>query len=232
MKKTFKFMVVAAVLAFAANSSLMAQFKFGVKASGNLSNIYVEDSTTTSMKPGFNIGVMGEYFLNDNISVGAELLLSMQGAKETSEGTTLGKDWKNTSSITTNNINLPIMIRYYFGGLAVELGPQIGFCFGGNFKNKKESDGNTDETTTAFSKWEDDYYKNVDDSYKMWNRLNIGGAIGVSYNMPMGLFFGARYTYDFTNLFNTIKMDGLTSTKCESRKSNQGVISVSVGYKF
>ena len=228
MKKTFKFLVVAAVLAFAANSSLMAQVKFGVKASGNLSNIYVEDSTTTSMKPGFNIGVMGEYFLNDNMSVGAELLFSQQGSKKTYEK----GDYKNTSTITTNNINLPILIRYYFGGLAVELGPQIGFCFGGNGKSKTEFNGKTDEETTAFSKIEDDIYKTVDGSYKYWNRLQIGGAIGVSYNMPMGLFFGARYTYDFTNLFNEIKMDGLTSTKCESVKTHQGVISVSVGYKF
>ncbi|MBR5029117.1 MAG: PorT family protein [Bacteroidales bacterium] len=227
MKKTFKFMVVAAVLVFAANSSLMAQFKFGVKASGNLSNIYMEDTTTTTMKPGFNIGVMGEYFLNDNMSVGAELLFSMQGAQEKHEGETLGVKWSTKNSITTNYINLPILVRYYFGALAVELGPQIGFCFGGNTKYKFESDGNTKEETQSFSDSEKDIQKLVSD-YKLWNRLQVGGAIGVSYNMPMGLFFGARYTYDFTNLLNTINNEG----KTESVKSNSGVISVSVGYKF
>lgn len=236
MKKTFKFLVVAAVLAFAANSSLMAQVKFGVKVSGNLSNIYVEDSTTTSMKPGFNIGVMGEYFLNDNMSIGAELLYSMQGAKETYEGTNLlGKEYKSTSSITTNNINLPIMIRYYFGGLAVELGPQIGFCFGGKFKNKYESDGDTKEETTAFSKMEEETQKleGLND-FKYWNRLQIGGAIGLNYNMANGLFFGARYTYDFTNLLNDYEFDvkELKYVDKGSIKSNHGVISVSVGFKF
>ena len=129
MKKTFKFMVVAAVLAFAANSSLMAQFKFGVKASGTLNNIYTEDSTTTSMKPGFNVGIMGEYFLNDNMSVGAELLFAQQGCQEKDEGEDLGVKWSSKTAITTNHINLPIMFRYYFGGLAVELGPQFGFWF-------------------------------------------------------------------------------------------------------
>ena len=224
-------MVVAAVLVFATNSSLMAQFKFGVKASGTLNNIYGEDSTTTSMKPAFNVGVMGEFFLNENMSVGAELLFAQQGCQDKDEGEDLGVKWSTKTTMTTNHINLPIMFRYYIGGLAVELGPQFGLCLGGNYKYKREIDGKTDEHTTNFSEIEDDF-KKIDSDYKFYNRLNIGGAIGVSYNMPMGLFFGARYTYDFTNAFNEIKMDGLTSTKCESVKSNHGVISVSVGFKF
>ena len=227
MKKTFKFMVVAAVLAFAANSSLMAQFKFGVKASGNLSNIYTEDSTTTSMKPGFNFGVLGEYFLNENMSIGAEVLFSQQGAKTTNEGEDFGTKWKTTSAITTNHINVPILFRYYFGGLAVELGPQFGFCMGGKLSYKQEIGDNTEEYTKKFSELEEDYQKIISD-YKYWNRLNIGAAIGLTYNMPMGLFLGARYTHDFTNLFNRVNTEG----KTESIKSKAGVISVSVGFKF
>lgn len=227
MKKTFKFLVVAAVLAFAANSSLMAQFKFGVKVSGNLSNIYMEDTTTTSMKPGFNFGVLGEYFLNENMSLGAEVLFSQQGAKETKEGEDLGIKWKTTSAITTNYINVPILFRYYFGGLAVELGPQFGLCLGGKYSYKSEVGDKTEEYTKKFSEIEEDAQKVVSD-FKYWNRLQIGGAIGLTYNMPMGLFLGARYTYDFTDLLNTINKEG----KTESYKTKSGVITVSVGYKF
>ena len=230
MKKTFKFMVVAAVLAFAANSSLMAQFKFGVKASGTLNNIYTEDSTTTSMKPGFNVGIMGEYFLNDNMSVGAELLFAQQGCQEKDEGEDLGVKWSSKTAITTNHINLTIMFRYYFGGLAVELGPQFGFCLGGKFTSTYEAGDNKEENTTKFSEVEEDVRKVFSD-YKYYNRLQIGGAIGLTYNMPMGLFLGARYTYDFTDMFNKVGMDG-TNPKNEAVKSKNGVISVSVGYKF
>ena len=232
MKKTFKFMVVAAVLAFAANSSLMAQFKFGVKASGTLNNIYTEDSTTTSMKPGFNVGVLAEYFLNENMSIGAEVLFAQQGCQAKDEGEDFGVKWSSKTTTTSNHINLPIMFRYYINGLAIEVGPQFGLCIGGNHKYKQEADGKTDEATKTFNEMEDDYYKKVNSDYKYYNRLNIGAAIGLTYNMPMGLFLGARYTHDFTNAFNEIKMDGLTSTKCESVKSNHGVISVSVGFKF
>lgn len=223
-------MVVAAVLVFATNSSLMAQFKFGVKASGTLNNIYTEDSTTTSMKPGFNVGIMGEYFLNDNMSVGAELLFAQQGCQEKDEGETAGVKWSSKTAITTNHINLPIMFRYYFGGLAVELGPQFGFCLGGKYTTTRELGDQKDETTVKFSEVEEDVRKVFAD-YNYYNRFNIGGAIGVSYNMPMGLFFGARYTYDFTDAFNTVDAEG-TELKNKSIKSNHGVISVSVGFKF
>ena len=229
MKKTFKFMVVAAALVFATSSSLMAQFKFGVKASGNLSKIYMED-TTTSMKPGFNVGIMGEYFLNDNMSIGAELLYSMQGAQEKSEGEDLGVKWSNKSAITSNHLNLPIMFRYYFGGLAVEVGPQFGLCLGGKYTSTSEIGDNKNETTQTFSDVEEDVRKLFSD-YKHYNRFSVGGAIGLSYNLPMGLFFGARYTHDFTDIFNKVAMDG-TDLKNESIKSKIGVISVSVGFKF
>ncbi len=230
MKKAFKIMAVAAVMVFATSSSLMAQFKFGVKASGNLSNIYMEDTTTTTMKPGFNAGIMGEYFLNDNMSIGAELLYSMQGAQEKHEGEERGVKWSTKSAITTHNINLPILFRFYFGGFAVELGPQFGFCLGGKYKYTSEIGDNENESTTSFSDAEEDVRKFFSD-YKFYNRFSVGGAIGLSYNLPNGLFFGARYTHDFTDLFNKVAIDG-SNYKNEAIKSRNGVISVSVGYKF
>ena len=231
-------MVVAAVLAFAANQSLMAQVKFGVKASGTINNMFHESDTIKDMKRvpifGFNVGVMGEFFLNDNMSVGAELLFAQQGYKRTLEESLGGGSLKVESTYRTNHINLPILFKYYFGGLAVEVGPQVGFCFGGKVKAYQEatvgSVTTTNDTTVSLSDIEDDYQKAMSD-FKLWNRINVGGTIGLSYNMPMGLFFGARYTYDFTNAFNDMKFDG-TEPKQESFKSHHGVISISVGYKF
>ena len=236
MKKAFKFMVVAAVLVFATSSSLMAQVKFGVKASGTLNNMFHEDDSISDPNYkrvpvfGFNVGVMGEFFLNDNMSIGAELLFAQQGYKRTYN---VDED-KSELTFRTNHINLPILFRYYIGGLAIEAGPQVSFCFGGN-RNLYEKEvvlGHTLIDTTysmTMSELEENYQKlpGLSD-FKVWNRINIGGTIGLSYNMPSGLFFGARYTYDFTNFFNTINKDG----KQEPYKSHYGVISVSVGFKF
>ena len=234
MKKAFKFMVVAAVLAFAANSSLMAQFKFGAKASGTINNMFLEQDTTKDLKRspviGFNVGVMAEYFLNESMSVGAELLFAQQGYKRSEEGT----DYKIEQTLRTNHINLPILFRYYIGGLAIEAGPQIGFCFGGKMKAHTEMSAGTitvtHDTTLSMADIESEYQKAKSD-FKAWNRINVGGTIGLSYTLPMGVFLGARYTYDFTNAFNDLKVDG-TDLKQESSKSHHSVISISVGYKF
>ena len=237
MKKAFKFMVVAAALVFATSSSLMAQFKFGVKASGTVNNMFHVEDTMKDMKRspvfGFNVGVMGEYFLNDNMSIGAELLFAQQGFKRSIESDhTL---WEMT--YRTNHINLPILFRYYIGGLAIEVGPQVSFCFGGKAKQHSEltilNNTTTSDTTISLADMESNYQKlyNMSD-FKMWNRINIGGTIGLSYNMANGLFFGARYTYDFTNAFNDMKLGDDLKPKQEAIKSHYGVISVSVGFKF
>ena len=140
MKKTLKIMTVAAVLIFATSSSLMAQFKFGVKASGTLNNrLWAEDTAATMERHpvfGFNVGVMGEYFLGDNMSIGAELLFAQQGFRRTSEyneTSEYGGKFHSDNDITfrTNHVNLPIVFRYYINGLAIEVGPQLSFCLGG-----------------------------------------------------------------------------------------------------
>lgn len=239
MKKAFKIMAVAAIMVFATSSSLMAQVKFGVKASGS-ANFMSMDTTMfgkdweKSPVFGFNVGVMGEFFLNDNMSIGAELLFAQQGFKRS-----ISEDGDEIAvTYRTNHINLPILFRYYIGGLAIEVGPQVSFCFGGksNVYDKFVAGGQTILDTTyteSLSDAEKDVQKKEGLSdFKLWNRINIGGTIGLSYNMPSGLFFGARYTYDFTNAFNDMKLGDDLKPKQEAIKSHHGVISVSVGFKF
>lgn len=230
MKKSILF--AAAVMVLSLCTSVNAQnFRFGVKASGTLNNIYMEDTTTTTMKPSFNVGVLAEYFLNENMSLGAEVLFAQQGCQEKHEGENLlGKKWTSKKAVTTNHINIPILFRYYIGALAIEVGPQFSLCLGGKYTETYEVGDDKTETTMKFNEYEDQIRKGFSD-YKFYNRLNIGGAIGVNYNMPMGLFFGARYTYDFTNFYNTIDNEG-SELKNKSIKSNHGVIAVSVGFKF
>lgn len=253
MKKTLKIMTVAAVLMFATSSSLMAQFKFGVKASGTLNNMFWAEDTAATMERhpvfGFNVGVMGEYFLGDNMSIGAELLFAQQGFRRTSEyneTSEYGGKFHSDNDITfrTNHVNLPIVFRYYINGLAIEVGPQLSFCFGGKVKQIASYEytygGQTEiqsrDTTYYLADMEkeeqDQLKKEGLKDFKFWNRINVGGTVGLSYNMENGLFFGARYTYDFTNVFNSYEYKNEKPVKIDNYKSHYGVLSVSVGFKF
>ena len=254
-------MLVSAVLMFATSSSLMAQFKFGVKASATLNNMFYADDTMKDIKRvpvfGFNVGVMGEYFLNDNMSIGAELVFAQQGFKREYEYDMSeyryqhGVLW-DEEIFQTNHINLPILFKYYFNGLAIEVGPQISFAFGGKYILKYYTFEDVNlldhyEEHHSFAGWEDTLryqYKRADitNDFKLWNRINIGATAGLSYNMENGLFFGARYTFDFTNFLNDVVYDryeygGATFVdtehpRYEKIKSHYGVVQLSVGYKF
>lgn len=251
MKKALKVMAVAAILMFATSESLMAQFKFGVKASGMMNNMFLEMDSSSTVKRapvfGFNVGVMGEIFVSDNISVGAELVFAQQGFKRTSsydENDVYGTYSSESEMVfRTNHINLPVLLRFYVGGLAIELGPQVSFCFGGKVKQKfsssytygGETEHHSSDTTMTFAELEKDEQQYCKEhglsDYKLWNRINVGATLGLSYNLENGLFFGARYTYDFTNLFNDYEIKNDLARKVDM-KSHYGVLQVSVGFKF
>ena len=262
-------MLVSAVLMFATSSNLMAQFKFGVKASATLNNMFHADDTMKDIKRipvfGFNVGVVGEYFLNDNMSIGAELVFAQQGFKRKYEvfheydydgdgDRDVYYSWNEEQVFRTNHINLPILFKYYFNGLAVEVGPQISFAFGGKYSDKWTQDGTHEgsghgERHYSLADYEDELqlsykkYEGIND-FKLWNRINIGATAGLSYNMENGLFFGARYTFDFTNFLNDVVYDehvyeggGVIITERDNPhfakiKSHYSVVQLSVGYKF
>ncbi|QYJ68229.1 porin family protein [Flavobacterium litorale] len=97
-------------------------------------------------------------------------------------------------------INVPIMAKYYvMEGLSIEAGPQIGFLMGAEF------DGNDVK----------DNYKSID--------FGLGG--GVAYDLPMGVFFQARYYAGMSSI--TEDIEGV-----ETVDTMNNVISLSVGYKF
>lgn len=92
-------------------------------------------------------------------------------------------------------INIPIMAKYYvMDGLNIQAGPQVGFLV-------KSELGDLDSKDSTQS-------------------VDFGINLGAGYELPMGVFFDARY-----NL-------GLTKTNKEDKDYKNGVIQVSVGYKF
>ena len=148
----------------------------------------------SEMKIGFHVGAVAEIKFNDKFSIQPEVIYSAQGAK--------GNTGTIDSEIKNDYINVPIMAKYYIvEGFSAELGPQVGFLM------KSESKvGNI----TADSK---DFYKSTD----------FGLNFGLAYDLPMGVFFGARYNLGLSDIRNN-------TDSGDAIKNN--VIQVGVGYKF
>lgn len=102
--------------------------------------------------------------------------------------------------VNLDYINVPIMAKYYImEGLSIEAGPQIGFLMSADVDGEDA----------------DDDYKSID--------FALNG--GVAYDLPMGVFFQARYSAGLSSIAEDV--EGL-----ESVDTMNNVISFSVGYKF
>ncbi len=95
-------------------------------------------------------------------------------------------------------LNVPIMAKYYLmEGLSIEAGPQVGFLMSAKAEDDDVKDG----------------YKSID--------FALNG--GVAYDLPMGVFFQARYSAGLSDINDFEGSDA---------KITNNVISLSVGYKF
>lgn len=234
--------VIAVVLFLAASQSIAAQFKYGVKVSGTVNNMYLIQDTNTNMRrtsvAGFNAGIMGEYIFRNNMSIGVEAMFAMQGFKRswvTSYSHPAVIPSVENTICRTFHTNIPVLFRYYYKGLAIESGPQFSFCFGGKRKFHREQTvlDNTIafDTSYTFSSKETEMQEDLPD-FKLWNRITIGVTAGLSYTLDYGLMFGMRYTYDFCNAFNEKKLDSDMKPYSEQYKSRHSVVQISIGFKF
>lgn len=202
MKKNILSALVLCAFSFNANAQ-KPELKLGAKAGLNVSSIS-GDLENTSSRTGFNVGVVAEYFVTEKFSIQPEILYSAQGAKfEYTDfidvGVGMPQRFTVKETMKLDYINVPIMAKYYvFDGLNVQAGPQIGFL----------------ASAKAGSENIKDEMKGVDFS------LNLGAG----YELPMGVFFDARYNIGLTDVAK--KVEG------EKIKSKNGVFQVSVGYKF
>ncbi|MBB1139174.1 porin family protein [Myroides sp. WP-1] len=175
--------------------------KYGAKAGLNFANI--SDLSGSSNKTGFHIGGVAEIFINEKFSIQPELLYSTQGAKYD-----VDIDFENImvnakSTIKLNYLNIPIMAKYYvMDGLSLQAGPQIGI----NLAAEQEVKALGQKMTVK-----------IKDNT---NAIDFGLNFGAGYELPVGVFFDARY-----NL-------GLTKIIDEGETSKHRVFQVSIGYKF
>jgi len=242
MTRTLKILVASALLTLASCPTLMAQFQFGGKVSGTINNMFLVQDTSKNLQrssvAGFNIGAMAEYFFKENMSVGVEVMFAMQGFK---------RSWVSTydhpaviptmekTTCRTFHLNIPILYRYYYKGLALEAGPQVSICFGGKryFHREQTIHEETQvfDTNYVFSGTETEMQKYLSD-FKLWNRITFGATAGISYTLDNGLMFGIRYTYDFNNSFNEMVEYEYEKYRSETYKSHHSVVQISLGLKI
>jgi hypothetical protein len=102
----------------------------------------------------------------------------------------------------TDYLIVPIMAKYFVTeGLSIEAGPQVGFLM-----SAKDDEGEDIK----------DGYKSID--------FGINGGLG--YELPMGVFFQARYYVGLSNIAEDSD-EGATDVEYKNN-----VFALSVGYKF
>ena len=211
MRKFIFTITTLLTIGFTAHSQ---EINYGIKAGLNLAD-FGKDAEHTNVKPGFTAGVLAEIKFTENFAVQPEIVYSQQGSELVYNiffGDKLGT--KDVYTAKIGYINIPITVKYYIiEGLSIQAGPQIGFLVSAKDKAKHSNyyDDTENETLELDSK---DLYKKID--------FSIVGGIG--YDLPIGLFLQARYSYGLTDINDDPEADGV--------KISNNVISFSVGYKF
>jgi len=207
-KKVYVVMLVAVLTA----SYAQAQITIGARAGFSLTSMSEKydgkkldnEDIITMVKPGFQIGITGDYALTDAFSVQSGLLIAMQGCRKdiTFEGYYLmlpSYDEKLTMSITY--LQIPVNAQYQMSlgkkKLLFQAGPYLGFAFGGKMKSKVNSQyygERTEEEKIEFGSDED----------KM-KRLDAGLALGTGLQFGR-LRAGVGYSFGLMNLSNVDKV--------------------------
>lgn len=211
MKKTTLTLIALAIGLTA--TAQTPDVKFGAKAGLNISNL--TNTNDSSSLTSFHVGAVAEIFINEKFSVQPEILYSAQGSQfDLDEYTYVGSEIAHLemdNQLKINYINIPIMAKYYlWEGLNVQVGPQFGFLTSAKVHvDKIKVNGNSASVSTND--------KSVKDQFKSFD---LGINFGAGYELPVGIFFDARYNV------------GLTKVNKEGETSKNGVFQVSVGYKF
>ena len=237
--------ITTIAVAFATITAVNAQeFKVGAKAGLLLSDLSIATTSiqwidrgtsyiktgdiNTTLKAGFHFGGFIEYGFNDRLFVEGGIDYAFQGAKvKSAESTTVNlstydstheKETPNKASINTQQLNIPLWVKYDIAGFRPKVGVNLGYLT--KIEVKGEGDNQKEETQSLPPK----------------KRFDFGLGLGAEYNLPFGLFFDATFNLGLTNLSNESKTEldnqGRVSSFRPSAEFKNRVIQIGVGYKF
>ncbi|MFD2519000.1 porin family protein [Salinimicrobium flavum] len=199
-----KILLIIALTVVSGMGMQAQEVSFGVKGGLNFANFSGDDADLleTETRTGFHLGMLAEIMFSEKFGIQPEVLYSSQGAKSDFD---MDDEFFGSLSIDEfklDYISVPVLIKYYFiEGLSLEIGPQFSFMV------NSEADGSIDGASGTVD---------LDDETESFD---FGGALGLGYELPMGLMFQARYVMGFTDVY----------TDTDFRNS---IFQISVGYKF
>lgn len=216
-----KLIFIAAITVMAVSATQAQEVRLGAKAGVNFANIGGDNTDGLDALTGFHIGGLVEIPVTERFAVQPEILYSAQGAKREVTESFSSVTFKATGKTKLDYINLPIMAKYYIvDGLAVEAGPQVGFLVKANTESKLDLSGIDPEIAKLI---EDKFDSGDIDISDRTKSIDFGVALGASYRLNMGVFFGARYTLGLTDI---------NDVSGSNFKNQNNVFQLSAGYSF
>lgn len=190
---------------------------YSFRAGLNLSNMLFKDDADTysedyKMSPGFHLGGIVEFPINDGFAIETGLLVSTTGFKVKESDPTFGDAEMN---ITIYNLIVPITAKAYINAgsnakVYFNFGPYIGYALSG--KSKFTYDGDTETEDIEIGSSDTDAIKAFDFGIEAGTGVEISSfQVGVSYGL--GLANISSYTEDGSKISNR-------------------VLAISLGYKF
>lgn len=203
MKKILLSLVAVVMVIAGAN----AQTAFGLRAGANLANVGGDEADDAKMKIGYHIGAYANIGLTDMFAIEPGLLLSTKGAKvDFSED---GYEVESKSTMTY--LDIPVLARVNIAsGFNAFIGPQFSFLLGNKDKMEITEGGVTVSAEES--------------STEGMNKLDLGLAFGVGYQLESGLNFNLGYDLGLSNIND---FEGSEDYKVHNR-----VIKISVGFNF
>lgn len=185
--------------------------QFGAKAGVNFASLGGDETEDLDGRTGFHLGVLAEIPVTGNFAFQPEVLYSSVGAKSEMSEVYMDLAYSSKEELTLDYISVPLMAKYtVFPGLSLQAGPQIGFLVKAEDKYEISMNGENESGT-----------EDIKDSMK---DIEFALAAGLSYQLPIGVFFNARYT---AGLSDIVDDDG-----DEDYSLHNNVFQLSVGYMF
>ena len=166
------FLTVSVVILMAGYAQ--AQINFGVRAGLNLTNIKYsgEGSESADMKPGFQVGVVGEINIPGLIAIQPGIIFAQQGCKF--------DEW----TTALNYIQIPVNVIYKVGLGPAHLLLQAGPYFGYGISAKSKYDGNSEKL--KFGSGDDADIKAIDFGLGVGAGVQLGSIqAGIGYNFGL-----------------------------------------------
>jgi len=218
MKELMKLFIV--LLLFGMVHETFAQ-SITLKGGLNMADMLIEEDGEDAgeefkMNPGFHVGILAEFPINEGLSFEPGLLLMTKGTRAEEEESFQGMVAKYEAKINLYYLDIPLNLKLSFDAGSAKIfgtfGPYIGMGLSGKsiFTFTENGDSETEKEDIEWGKDKD--LKRLD-----WG---LGAGAGIEFGkMQLGLSYAL----------------GLANISAESDddvKVNNRVLSISVGYKF